>query len=155
MVAATLTMATVEALNGAPAMACQRLTERPSVATPAEVGVVHARLAIPLGMLGLVGQVAATAEAAVEHCKPNSPDWDVARLIHAHAAGALDESRANELVNDLPDEFDLVSAVHLDPMVGLHIGRALAMAERYDTAATALTGLAARLRGEGARRRWR
>lgn len=150
-VAATLTLGTLEALDGAPAAAWQRLTECLAVATPAEVGVVHARMAIPLGMLGLVAQITQHAETAVGHCKPHSPEWDVARVIHAHAACAEDEGRANDLVDEMLDGLDLFAAVQHDPMVGLHIGRALAVAERCEVAMTALTELVGRLRGEGAR----
>lgn len=150
-VAATLTLAILEALSGAPAAAWQRLVQCLAVASPTELGIVHARMSIPLGMLGLVGEILANAEAAVSHSKPDTPEWGVARLIRAHAASAQDERRANELVDELVDGPDLVELVDFDPMVGLHIGRALAIAERYDTAVSTLSTLAARLRGEGAR----
>lgn len=150
-VTATLTLATLEAVDGAPAAAIQRLTECLCVAKPSEIGVVHARMGIPLGMLGLVDRIIGHAEAAVAHCEPHTVEWDVARLILAHAAGSQDESRANDLVDDLIDGIDLLEAVRHDPMVGLHVGRALSLAERYDAAASALTDLCARLRGEGAR----
>lgn len=148
---ATLTLAILEAVDGAPAAACQRLMECLVVATPAEVGSVHARLTLPLGMLGLVGQIVIHAEAAVENSKPDSPEWVVARVVLAHAASAQSESRATELVGELLEEVDLVTAVQHDPMAGLHIGRALSIAEQYDAAVSALTELGARLRGEGAR----
>jgi len=151
-VSATLTLATLEAVNGAPVRAHHRLTECLATATPAEIGVVHARMALPLGMLGLVAQIAAAAEAAVAHSKPDTPEREVARIILAHAASAQDEARANELVDDLLEHLDLASAVQHDPIVGLHIGRALSIAERCDTAAvSALTRLSGQLRGEGAR----
>ncbi len=149
-VAATLTLATLEALNGAPATAWQRLLECLAIASPSEIGKVHARMAIPLGMLGLVGQIVDSAEAAVEHSKPDSPEADVARVILAHAASAQDEARAQQLVDELLVDLDLVATVHHDPMVGLHIGRALSIAERYGDATSALTDLGSRSRGEGA-----
>lgn len=150
-VAATLTLAILEALNGAPAAAWQRLTQCLAVASPPELGLIHARISIPLGLLGLVGEIVANADAAVDYCKPDSPEWNVARLIRAHGASAQDERRANQLVDELSDGADLVELVEIDPMVGLHIGRALSIAERYDTAITTLTALSARLHGEGAR----
>lgn len=150
-VAATLTLATLEALNGAPAAAWQRLLECVAIATPAELGVVHARMTIPLGMLGLVGQIVDTAEAAVEHTKPDTLESDVARVILAHAASAQNEARAKDLVAELLDTLDLASAAHHDPMVGLHIGRALSIAEQYGAAVSALTELSGRSRGEGSR----
>ncbi len=150
-VAATLMLATLEAVDGAPAVAWQRLAECLAFAAPAELGPIHARIAVPLGMLGLVKEIVANAEAAVDHCKPHTPAATAARLVLAHAASAQDEGRADELVDALLPIPDLEGVVGIDPMVGLHVGRALSIAERYDAAAEALTALATQLRGEGAR----
>lgn len=148
---ATLTLATLEAVNGAPAPAWQRLMECATVATPAEFGAVHARMAIPLGMLGLVAQIVDSAELAVAHSKPGSTQSDVARVILAHAVSAMNEDRARELVDGLIDDLDLAAAAQHDPMLGLHLGRALSIAEKYDDAASALLELISRARSEGSR----
>lgn len=150
-VSATLTLATLEAVNGAPATACQRLMECAAIATPAELGAIHARMAIPLGMLGLVAQIVDSAEAALEHSKPDSPQSDVARAILAHAVSASNEGRAKEMVDGLIEKMDLGATAQHDPMVGLHIGRALSIAERYGDSTSALTDLISQSRGEGAR----
>ncbi|MGK2869791.1 MAG: LuxR C-terminal-related transcriptional regulator [Mycobacterium sp.] len=150
-VSATVLLATLEAVDGAPAMAQHRLKECASRASPAEAGMVHARMAIPLGMLGLVGEIIDSATAAVALTETDSTDSHVAQIILAHAISARHEDRANELVDGIPDSLDLVAAATHDPMIGLHLGRALSIAERYGTATTALTELSARLRGEGAR----
>jgi DNA-binding CsgD family transcriptional regulator len=150
-VAATLTLATLEALNGAPAKALQRLHECVPFATPSELGAVYARMAIPLGMLGLVAQIVETAEAAVEHAKPDSPEYSVAQVTLAHAASAQDEARAQSLVDCLLQSLDAAEVIRNEPMAGLHIGRALAIAERYDVAVSLLGESSARSRGEGAR----
>ncbi|MDY6998340.1 MAG: LuxR C-terminal-related transcriptional regulator [Actinomycetota bacterium] len=149
-VAATLTLATLEAVDGAPAAALQRLMECLAVATPAQVGVVRARMAIPLGMLGLVAQIIETAEAAVAHSEPGSVESDVARVVLAHAASAWDEGRADEFVDTL-QPLDLVAAIRHDPLVGLHVGRAMSIAERYGEAVEQLSRLVGILRAEGAR----
>ena len=149
-VAATLTLATLEAVDGAPAAAQQRLMECVAVAAPDQVGVVEARMAIPLGMLGMVQQIIESAEAAVAHTRPGSVEADVARVVLAHAASARDEGRADEFVDSL-EPLDLVAAIRHDPLVGLHVGRAMAIAERYAEATTALTRLIGTLRAEGAR----
>ena len=149
-VAATLTLATLEAVDGAPATAQQRLMECVAVARADEVGVVWARMAIPLGMLGLVAQIISAAEAAVAHTRPGSAEADVARVVLAHAASARDEGRADEFVDSL-EPLDLVAAIRHDPLVGLHVGRAMSIAERYAEATAQLTRLIAILRAEGAR----
>ncbi|MDZ7886790.1 MAG: LuxR C-terminal-related transcriptional regulator [Mycobacterium sp.] len=150
-VAATVLLATLEAVGGAPAMALHRLKECAVVASPAEAGVVHARMAIPLGMLGMVGEIIDTATAAVALSDPLSTDSHVARVILAHALSARHENRSDQLVDGIPEQLDLVAAVTCDPMIGLHYGRALSIAERYEASAAALTELSAQLRGEGAR----
>ncbi len=149
-VAATLTLATLEAMDGVPAAAHQRLTECLTVATPEQVGVVRARMAVPLGMLGLVAQIVETAEAAVAQTKSGSVESDVATVVLAHAASAWDEGRADDLVGTL-DTLDLMAAIRHDPLVGLHVGRAMSIAERYGQGVSALTGLIGALRSEGAR----
>lgn len=149
-VTATLLLATLEAVGGAPAMALQRLKECTSRASGREVGMVYARMAIPLGILGMVSEIIDTARAAVAVSDPASTDSDVARVILAHALSAWHENRSNQLVDGITG-LDLVSAVRHDPMIGLHFGRALSIAERYEAAVGALTGLGAQLRGEGAR----
>lgn len=148
--AATLTLATLEAVDGAPAAAQQRLAECLEVAGPEQVGVVYARMAIPLGMLGLVGPIVETAEAAVALTKPDSVESAVARVVLAHAASARHEGLADELVGAL-DDVDLMAAIRHDPLVGLHVGRAMSIAERYGEATTHLTRLIGGLRREGAR----
>lgn len=149
-VAATLTLATLEAVDGAPAAAQQRLMECVEVARPDEVGVVWARMAIPLGMLGLVAQIINAAETAVAHTRPGSVESDVARVVLAHAASARDEGRADEFVDSL-EPLDLIAAIRHDPLVGLHVGRAMSIAERYAEATAQLNRLIAVLRAEGAR----
>lgn len=149
-VAATLSLATLEAMDGAPAVAQQRLTECLTVASPEQAGAVLARMAVPLGMLGLVAQIVTTAEAAVEQTKPESVEADVATVVLAHAASAADEGRADDLVGTL-EKRDLMAAIRHDPLVGLHVGRALSIAERYDQSVSQLTRLIGALRSEGAR----
>lgn len=150
-VSAAVVLATLEAVDGAPATAQQRLTECLARASAAEAGMVHARMAVPLGMLGLVGAIVDAAQEAVDLTKPDSTESDVAKVILAHAISAQHENRATELVDGLPESLDLIAAVAHDPMIGLHLGRALSIAERYGAATTALTQLSATLRGEGAR----
>lgn len=148
---AAIALATLEAVDGAPVTAHQRLMECLPLAAPEQRGLVHARMAIPLGMLGMAAQVVTTAEAAVAASPPQTPVSDIARVILAHAATAQDECWAAAHLDDLFANVDLLAAARLDPMLGLHVGRALSIAERYDTAVSALTELAGRLRGEGAR----
>lgn len=150
-VAATLTLATLEAVDGAPARAWQRLVECAATAGPTELGAVHARMAIPLGMLGLVAQIADSAELAVEYSKPDSTESGIAKVVLAHAQSALDEDGVRDRSVGLIDNLDTATAVHLEPMLGLHVGRVLSMAENYDGAASALFELAVRSRAEGAR----
>lgn len=149
-VPATLILATLEAVDGAPAAAQHRLMECLAVATPAQVGVVRARMAIPLGMLGLVAPLIEAAEAAVAHTPAGSVESDVARVVLAHAASAWDEGRADEFVDSLRP-LDPVAAIRHDPLVGLHLGRAMSIAERYGEATAQLTALVGTLRAEGAR----
>ncbi|WP_370333850.1 LuxR C-terminal-related transcriptional regulator [Mycolicibacterium hippocampi] len=149
-VASALTLATLEALDGAPAVAHQRLTECLALATPEQAGAVLARMAIPLGMLGLVAQIVETAQAAVKQTDPGSVESDVATVVLAHATSAWDEGRADELAGTL-DTLDLMAAIRHDPLVGLHVGRAMSIAERYDAGVSRLTGLIGALRLEGAR----
>ncbi|APE35433.1 hypothetical protein BOX37_17420 [Nocardia mangyaensis] len=150
-VLAVVSLATWEALDGEPLAAWQRLLECAALADPADMGVVHAGMAIPLGMLGLVDQIIEHATAAVAHSVPRSPNWVVSRVILAHAISARTEGQAGDLVTGLFDEWDPTVAIHHDPTVGLHIGRALSIAEQYDTAVTMLTALSGHARGEGAR----
>lgn len=150
-VTATVLLATLEALGGTPIMALHRLKECASRASAAEVAMVHARMSIPLGMLGMVGEIIDSATAAVALSAPQSTDSDVARVILAHALSARHENRSNQLVEGITEQLDLVSAVSHDPVIGLHLGRALSIAERYETSVAALTELSGRLRGEGAR----
>ncbi|OFB44739.1 hypothetical protein BA059_02115 [Mycolicibacterium sp. (ex Dasyatis americana)] len=150
-VAATVSLATLEAVDGAPAVAWQRLSECAAAASRDDIGILYARMGIPLGMLGLVGDIVQNAETAVELCKPSTPEWVAARLTLAHAACASDEARANHLVDELLGDLQLDGVVEVDPTVGLHLGRALSIAERYSTAVEILTPLSTRLRGEGAR----
>lgn len=149
-VAATLTLATLEAVDGAPTAALQRLMECVAVAAPHQVGVVRARMAIPLGMLGMVPQIIESAEAAVVQTRPGSVESDVARVVLAHAVSARNEGRADEFVDSL-EALDLAAAIRHDPLVGLHVGRAMAIAERYSEATKQLTRLIGVLRAEGAR----
>ncbi|MCV7193071.1 helix-turn-helix transcriptional regulator [Mycolicibacterium brumae] len=150
-VSAILTLATLEATNGAPGAGWNRLHQALETAPPDALGAVYARMCLPLGMLGLVTVIADSADTAVSLSKPDTREWGVARVINAHAVSAQDESRAQQLVDELSGGPDLVDLVEFDPMIGLHIGRALAIGERYDTAVDTLTALAGRLHGEGAR----
>ncbi|MFC4126625.1 helix-turn-helix transcriptional regulator [Nocardia rhizosphaerae] len=148
---ASMVLATLESLDGDPAAGWQRLLECLPVADPAELGDVHARMTIPLGMLGLVGQIIEHADAALAHCAARSPGWQAARVIAAHAISARDEARAGALVTELLDDLDPAVVVAHDPTAGLHLGRALSIAERYDTAVSVLTELSGRAKGDGAR----
>ncbi|BBX18593.1 hypothetical protein CRI77_07935 [Mycolicibacterium duvalii] len=148
---AMLRMATLEALHGEPARAWQRLQEAAAGAAADEQGVVYATMALPLGMLGMVGEVGRSAEVAVARSRPGSPQQAVARVILAHAVSAQNEARANEIVETLHEAIDPAALIEVDPLVGLHLGRAFALAERYDAAATHLTALIAHSRRMGAR----
>ncbi|MCP9274327.1 helix-turn-helix transcriptional regulator [Mycolicibacterium arenosum] len=150
-IAATVTLATLEALDGAPARAWQRLVQCAATAGPSESGVVHARMAVPLGMLGLVTQIADSAELAVENSKPDSTESAIAKVVLAHARSALNEDGVRDRSNGLLADLDMAAAVQQDPMLGLHIGRVLSIAEDYEGAAAALLELIAMSRGEGAR----
>ncbi|MCD9624499.1 helix-turn-helix transcriptional regulator [Rhabdothermincola salaria] len=147
---ASIRLARIEALNGDPLGAWQRLRECVAVAPEAEVGVVHSTMAVPLGMLGLVREIEVQAALAIEHTEPGTVPRHVADVVHAHAVGATAEGRGRHLVEALP-EIDLLDALDHDPQLGLHLGRSFGLAERIDDGVEALTALAARGRGERAR----
>lgn len=147
---AAIALATLEAVDGAPAAAQQRLSESVTLAEPARVATVYCRMAIPLGMLGAVRQLHQYARLAVELAPTASVDADIAAVIFAHAASALDEGWAKELSEPF-DSLDLGAVVRADPTAALHVGRTMSIAERYEEAAARLTALIAKLRSGGAR----
>ncbi|MCD9624515.1 AAA family ATPase [Rhabdothermincola salaria] len=149
-VGAEVQLARLEALQGDPFGAWQRLRECATLATGAELGSVLTSMAVPLGMLGLVGEVEAQASLAMDVLDAGSVAHQVATVIHAHAVVSLDEGRGAPLVAGLP-ELDALAAVDHDPQLGLHLGRAQGLAERCPAGVDMLTALIARGRGEGAR----
>jgi len=148
---AMLRLATLEALNGEPARAYQRLQEAAAVAQAEELGLIHAMMALPLGMLGLVSEIGKHAAKAAELSPRGSARRAVAEVILAHAVSAQDEAQAKDIVESLHGEIDPVVLTDVDPLVGLHLGRAFAIAEQYDAAVTHLTSLIAHSRRAGAR----
>ena len=106
---------------------------------------------VSLGMLGDVQAIVGATSAVVDVLPSGTAEHAAAGIIHAHGLFAVDEAEALAGLPDRVDDATLTAGLSLDPSFGLHVGRALGYAERYDEAAAALLTVIAKARAARAR----
>lgn len=121
-------LAALEALHGEPIQSMNRLQDAAAAADPGPTAArLHAAVSLPLGMLGMTREIVTETARAVAQADPGTPTWTTAAITHAHGRIAIDEAdRAIPLLEGLCWR----ELVEEDPIVGLHVGRCLALAER-------------------------
>lgn len=151
VVQAETLLAALECVGGDPARARSRLEGMVDRVPVARRATVLAALSIPLGIVGDVPALLTTTERALAE-PPASTGIDSAlRVVRAHALSAVDEGAGAAMLAEVVPSLDVRSAVRVDPLFGLHVGRAFGYAERYAEGARLMTALIAGARRYGAR----
>ncbi|MFP4148028.1 MAG: LuxR C-terminal-related transcriptional regulator [Nitriliruptoraceae bacterium] len=148
---ASIPLAAMESLSGSPRRGVQRLLECAQAASPELAVPIALAQPIPLGMLGDVPAIVRATSTVVDALPVGSAEHAAATIIHSHGLFALDEAAA---LAGLPEKVEgaaIAAGLALDPSFGLHVGRALGYAERYDDAEQALLSVIARARATRAR----
>ncbi len=148
---ASIPLAAMESLSGSPRRGAQRLLECAEVAPPELAVPIALARPIPLGMLGDARAIVGVTSRVVDAVAAGTAEHAAAAIIHAHGLFAVDEVAASAGLPDRVDESALAAGLALDPSFGLHVGRALGYAERYDDAEAALQTVIAKTRATRAR----
>ena len=135
--------AMLDALHGDPIAAWQRLQAEADRTDPDTEARARAAVSLPLGMLGLTRQIEEQAGRAAALAEPGSATHVVVLATLAHAQLAHREGDVGGLPEALESAPPWREILEEDPVFGLHVGRAFALAERHRAAERILAALRA------------